>query len=421
MALAILSPNIKTLQAFDPLRKLSQSQLSRLAQSVEIEHAPAGRRIFHKGKVSGFGLFLIDGWLRVKSADGRVKDVKSGDASAAGPIAQDLPGECDVIAVTPVRFLRITNALLRDVQLRKGTDQVPDRVAGRQETDESSWLIDEISGKLQQDLENDRLRLPSLPEVAARIGQALNDDVSDAEAIAEIIQVDPAIAVKVIKAANSAVYGRCTPVETCAAAVVRLGTGITHKLVVSFAMKELFNTDSTLLRQRMWDLWQHSTRIASICHVLAQHDDRFNPEQAMLTGLLHDVGVIAIINYLDTLPEPVGDAAVIDGVIAALRGEMSGAILRKWDFPMEFVVAAQESDEWMRESSQPPEPDYGDLVVLAQLHSLAGSEEASSVPAIDETPAYSRLNPGELSDSNGLLVLDQAADQLTHVASLLNI
>ena len=64
-----------------------------------------------------------------------------------------------------------------------------------------------------------------------KTGKALEDKVSDAATIAEMIQTDPQITL-LIKASNSAMYGRRSEVETCTGAVIRLGTDVTHKLVL---------------------------------------------------------------------------------------------------------------------------------------------------------------------------------------------
>lgn len=223
----------------------------------------------------------------------------------------------------------------------------------------------QLANRFIEDLEHDRLILPSLPEVAMRVAKVLDNGVSDANAIAEVIQTDPAITAKLIKAANSAMYGRCLPVETCAAAVVRLGSALTHKLVLSLSMRELFTTESPLLQTRMRALWKHSTEVAALCYVLARRDRRFNPEQAMLVGLLHDIGIVAVLNYIDKFPVEVTQPEIIDDAIKSLRARTSCMILEKWRFPSEFTVAAFEAEDWMRDTGGIP--DYCDLVIAAQL------------------------------------------------------
>ena len=277
----------------------------------------------------------------------------------------------------------------------------------------------QITNKLLQDLEEDRLCLPSLPDVALRIREALLNEVNDAHAIADVIQTDPAITAKLIKAANSAMYGRASPIETCAGAVIRLGSDITSKLVITFAMRELFQTNSKLLQQRMLDLWKHSTNVAAICLVLARHDPRFSPEQAMLIGLLHDIGLVAVFHYLQELPADLLVPEIVDGAVKTLRAETSRRILKKWRFPQEFTVAAYEAEEWMRNGSTAP--DYCDLLIIAQLHYYNELDSAAPIPQIGETPAYSRLALGELTPELNLKILEEEREQIEQADSLLNL
>lgn len=276
-----------------------------------------------------------------------------------------------------------------------------------------------IYERFLQDMEDDLLELPSLPEVATRIGRALKDDTSDANTIAGIVQTDPAMTAKLIKAANSAMYGRCTPVANCSAAVVRLGTHITHKLVISFCLRELFKSESRELQQRMEVLWKHSTRVAAICCVLAKHDTGFDPEQAMLIGLLHDIGVVSLLSYAEGFPLEARSPEFLDDLVGCLRAQASSTILSRWRFSADYVNAALEGEEWMRETGGGA--DYCDLVVVAQLHSFIGTEKALSLPILDQTPAYARLQLGELSPSFSLQILDEAQEQVEQTEALLNI
>ena len=90
------------------------------------------------------------------------------------------------------------------------------------------------------------------------------------------------MAAKLLKAANSALYGGLSAVETCPAAVVRLGMGTTRHLVLSFALKDVFKSDEPMIQERMRVLWKHSAQIAAICFVLAREIEGMQPEEALL-------------------------------------------------------------------------------------------------------------------------------------------
>ncbi len=413
--------DIETLRSFTLLHAMSNAQLERIVSSVEIEQAPAGHLLLKRGSRDEYSFLLLDGHIRLRAEDGKINDVRSSDPSAKNPISQLTPRRYDVVSVTPVRFLRLSNTLLKELTSSRttaagGGDQ-DYQVSGEQQ-EESTAFENQISDQFLDDLKKDQLQLPSLPEVAVRIGHALADNTSDAVTIAEMIQTDPVITAKLIKAANSALYGRRTPVETCAGAVIRLGGDVTHKLIVSFTARELFNSESALLQRRMQELWRHSTQVAAICFVLAKHDSRFDPERAMLIGLLHDIGVVSVLNYAQGFPMESRQPEAIDQAIKQLRAQTGSMILRSWGFPMEFVIAALEGEDWHRDKGLTP--DYCDLVIIAQLHSFIGTEHALAVPAINEVPAHARLALGELTPKMTLKILDEARDQIAHAEALLN-
>ena len=334
-------PDIDLLRSFHPLQNLTDTQLSRLAEVMERFEAPPGRLLLRRGSRDNYSLFLVKGRLRLRSADGKLIEIAAGDPSSYDPIARLLPRMYDVASLTPVTMIRIDNTLLEAVHAEGGTSDGYS-VSGDEGSTGHNPFENQIAALMLEDLEQNRLKLPSLPDVAVRIGKALRDETSDADRIARLIQTDPVITAKLIKAANSALYGRRTPVESCSGAVVRLGTQVTHELVISYALKELFKSESALLQQRMQALWEHSTRVAAISYVLARHDARFNPEHAMLAGLLHDIGVVAVLNYAESFPMEARQPAVIDQAVQRLRAQTGSMLLQSWGFASHFVITALE-------------------------------------------------------------------------------
>lgn len=149
----------------------------------------------------------------------------------------------------------------------------------------------ELSFQLYRDLRSDKAVLHSLPDLALRIRRAIEDEASDARRVARLIEADPAMAAKLLKAANSAMYGGLAAVESCPAAVVRLGMQTTKNPVLSFALKDIFQTKVPMIQQRMQALWKHSSQLAALCFVLAGARDaenwlRQHPGPADFTDLL---------------------------------------------------------------------------------------------------------------------------------------
>ncbi len=413
-------PEISLLRKFIPLNEWSREQLELLANSIEISYAQAGSTLIELGSNDEQSYYLVDGKVQLTAADGKIKVLDTSAGDVKHPLSQLLPRKFQVSCLSDVAYICIDNFLIYESVASQAPTGLPDGYeVGEEESTVERGITNRLSRQLEQDLQLDRLNLPSLPEVASKLGHAIQDESSDANTIARIIQSDPAVTAKIVKAANSAFYGSLNPVESCTSAVVRLGLRVTHNLVVNYTMRDLFQTKSDVLNQRMHDLWRHSIRVAAICYVLAKQYKQFNPDEAMSIGLLHDIGVAAILNNAASYPEMASDPAAVDLAIHELRGSFGGRILRSWRFADEYIEAAKEAEDWMRRSDGPP--DYCDLLIVAQLHSFVGTDHALAVPPLDQVPAMPRLNLGELTPHHSLAILEAAQEQIEETETLLTL
>jgi HD-like signal output (HDOD) protein len=410
-------PPPQTLRRFHPLKHLNEIQLELLANSLRILYAPAGKKLLERGDSSPYSLYLLKGRLRLTSNDGRITDISDQSSQASNPIAHLIPRRYEVSALCPVEYMLIDNPLLEGV-LSDHTDGYTATEINLVEDDPEHRISEaQLSKALQDDLENDCLVLPSLPDIAVRVGREMNEENTNANRLASIIHTDPVITAKLIRAANSPLYGGINPVETCSAAVIRLGTNTTHNLVLTFALRELFITRSAVLKQHMRKLWEHSVKVSVISYALAKLTGRFDPEHALLAGLLHDIGVVAILDYCKRFADILQDEGRLDRVIQNLRSVTSARILQTWGFIEELVEVAEQAENWFRDKEGPA--DYADLVIVAQLHGFIGSTKMRELPTLDQVPAFKRLELGELTPQKTAKVLETADDMLDRLRAML--
>lgn len=400
------------------MNEWNREQLELLANNVEIEFARPGDVLIRHGTSDALSYYLISGKVVLTAADGKSKEIDSKGGQVATPLSQLLPRKYNVTCASDVEYLCIDNYLIYDTVTSTTSTGILDgyEVGIEEQTAEAGTISTRLTRQLEQDLTLDRLNLPTLPEVASKVGQAIQDETSDANTIARVIQSDPAITAKIVKAANSAFYGSQNPVESCAQAVVRLGTRVTHNLVVNYTMRDLFRTNSALLNQRMHELWNHSTKVAAICYVLAKRFKKFNADEAMSIGLLHDIGVAAILNTASNYPELTTDPAAVEHAINELRAPFGSRILHAWRFADQYIIAAEQAENWMRKNKD--DPDYCDILIIAQLHSFVGTKKAMAVPPLDKIPALPHLNLGELTPHQSLAILEEAQEQIEETESL---
>jgi diguanylate cyclase (GGDEF)-like protein len=143
-------------------------------------------------------------------------------------------------------------------------------------------------------------RLPSLPEVAARVVQIARDPDPDFERLTEAVRMDPAIAGRILKTANSALLGMRTRASSIESAIPRLGTTMVRTLVLSFCVAELQNRNSVRLRPHYQRLWRESLMQAAGAEALAERQaGKVDAANWFLAGLLQDIGRLALLHTCD--------------------------------------------------------------------------------------------------------------------------
>jgi HD-like signal output (HDOD) protein len=172
-----------------------------------------------------------------------------------------------------------------------------------------------------------------------------------------------------------------------------------------------------MIQERMHVLWKHSAQIAAICFVLAREIKGMQPEEALLIGLVHDVGAIAILNYIHKYPELGKDEAALEETITRMRGELGAMILRKWKFSSAVIAGARDAEHWTR--NRIGEPDYTDLLIVAQVHELLRKQKLATLPPMEKITAMQRVLGEGATPEKSLEILHEAKAQVDEMRSVL--
>lgn len=221
-----------------------------------------------------------------------------------------------------------------------------------------------IADEVLSAIESGKLELPTLPEVAIRIRELIDDPNVSAEQLVKLLSADPVISAHIIKAANSAAAGG-TRVDTLRAAISRLGYRMLRNLVISVTVSNLFKASSPIIDRYLKTMWAHSRQVAAGSYVLALHQKHLKPEQAMLAGMVHNLGAFPLCIYADRF-HPRLEQAALEELIRRFSTRVGVALLNSWHFPQEIVdvVAGYENLQRTNESGM---ADYADVVTVANL------------------------------------------------------
>ncbi|MGC1509570.1 HDOD domain-containing protein [Ketobacter sp. MCCC 1A13808] len=403
--------NTEQLKEFELLRYLNEQQLIMLANNSKLIKLIPDQILFSAGDTDHFHYFLLAGELQIDTGGSAPISLVAHSADAMAPIQHQRPRQYDVYARSGAAVLQIETSTLQALLREAPGDHYEVKKALREDQPEDKQLLLDI----YSDLRNNKLVLPSLPEVAVRIRRMIDDGTNNAKKISQAVNTDPVVAAKLIKAANSPLFRGTKEFETSSQAIVRLGMQTTKQLVTSFTVKELFKTSTPVLKQRMDVLWQHSIEIAALSYVLAQNVKGLDPEQGLLAGLLHDIGVVPLLMYAHHYPNLMNNPQTLEKTIKDLKTELGPLILKRWGFNEEMVATATHSENWNYQHEG--EPDFADLVIVAHLNQYMVSEE--KLARINKIPAFRRLFPGENTAHQMTEILDQAKSQLEDTRQLL--
>ena len=277
--------------------------------------------------------------------------------------------------------------------------------------DEGLALLQRIIG----DLKAGSLRLPSLPDLALKIRGAVNDPRRSVADIARLVQFDPALAARLIQIANSPLYRGTKKYDNCHSAITRMGLGAARDLVVAFTLRNLFQARTPLLRERLQRVWQHSCRVAAISSVLARLSPGLDPDRALLAGLVHDIGVLPLLQYIEMLGIEV-DAARLESLTDRLRAPLGTFVLKTWQFEADLADIPAQAEAWGRVSGV--RIDYADIVQVAHVHSQFG-QGGYTGPALPELPAFRKFTISRLGPGCSLELLEQSRQEIQHVMGIL--
>ncbi|WP_181919212.1 HDOD domain-containing protein [Alkalilimnicola ehrlichii] len=350
-----------------PLRELTAEALEALAQEAEVEEYPADSVIFRQGERDRWTRYLLSGSLMLTGGDaGHRTLLGTGDFGVAvEPIGlRDVHDE-NAITSTPARVLRLPSARIR--QLLADCRLPEYRVEAVAEEEAPTGV--QLFYRLFEDLREDRLSLPSMPDIALRVREAVKEEDIAAGELARIIQNDPAVAARVVRAANAAAYAGQAQVDSLTAAILRLGHKVTRDLVTAVTLREVFHSVNPMLNKRMLELWRHSTLVAATSAVLARKLAGFASERALLAGLVHDIGVVPMLAHAGSYPKLVRNPALLEATLREFRGQVGGMILRRWGFSESLAAVPVYAEDWWR--AHHGAPDYADLVMAAQLQTAA--------------------------------------------------
>lgn len=198
--------------------------------------------------------------------------------------------------------------------------------------------------------------LPTPPCALQRLVALLGKDTVTADEIAESVELDPGLASRVLRLANSPALG-ASGVKSIPEAVLRVGIDDIRNMVLALSVAGAVKPRNFAYRP----FWRHSFAVAHTTQLLAFHAAKLigpRPE-SYAAGLLHDIGMVVFDraigdDYARVLETARNTDRPLHEVEAELlhidHTEVGERLLRSWKLPEVLVDAARHHhDPWNSE------------------------------------------------------------------------
>jgi HD-like signal output (HDOD) protein len=271
--------------------------------------------------------------------------------------------------------------------------------------------------KLASELSSGELSLPSFPEIVVRVQRVMADPNVPLEKVARVVGSEPALTARLLRMANSAALNATGKAVTdLRTAINRMGYEMVRSASVAFAMSQLrYNEKLGAIKNDLDDLWERSMLVAAFALVLARKCTKINPEESMLTGMMHGIGKLYVLTRAVDQPALLLDTATLNQIMTEWHPQIGKSILENWDFP-EAVSEAVGNQNDIDRGDRIKTADLCDVLAVSVAMAPLSTDPAGAQLAIRDFPATRRLG---LDEATTIAVLQEFAAEVHEVCAAL--
>ncbi len=275
--------------------------------------------------------------------------------------------------------------------------------------------MDDIRPLIQQlyhDIQSGEVHLPAIPELTFRIRKSLYDDRVNIQTLSRLIQLDSTLSTRLIQIANSAAYRGSGAIRDCYTAINHLGLTVTRNVVTSLTLKNAYQRQRNQeINQLVKTAWIRSCHTGALAHVLATVNIGIAPDQAMLAGMLHNIGILPLVDYLERYPQLITPYSLRQ-LSLRFQGELGSILLKYWKFDEVFIEIPRKSNN-IQYNSTNPQATLIDLIIIARVHlHITQSNRTEMMAKLEQMPAYHKLSISKLGIGASLELIHEAEDEI---------
>jgi len=288
-------------------------------------------------------------------------------------------------------------------------------VAPHVESEQHNEALEKLFQRLGQ--------LSSLPAVAQRILQVADNEESNATDLLEVVGQDPTLSLRILRTVNSSIFGIPNEVADLKTAISMLGFVEVRNLALTVYVARLCEESSNYRSFSREALWKHMVAVGAIARMLANIYRRVEPEEAYLAGLLHDIGMLMIDQYMhdsfckviDLVSDGVQTTVAERQILTFDHTDLGAYVTRKSNFPDRIVDAIHfhhRPDDCCNSSQAL-------LNIVAVANYLASHKGLSAMGIHNNAPPTDRICTSLGLDKRGLASIVEELDSALESANVL--
>ncbi|MGL1834906.1 HDOD domain-containing protein [Rhodocyclaceae bacterium SMB388] len=202
-------------------------------------------------------------------------------------------------------------------------------------------MLEDIAVELSGDVV-----FPTYFDSVLRLRNALRDQAIDDDSVVSLIRTEPLVSARLIHHANAASKGSRQEVRDLTTAIDRLGIDAVRNTALTVVMNQLVRSKELVLFHDMSrTLWQHSLYCSAAAEVIARELSDVDPDEASLTGLIHDLGAFYMLyraaQYADLRARP----DTVRYLVAQWHDSIGETLLTSLKLPAAAIEAVRLHDQ----------------------------------------------------------------------------
>jgi HD-like signal output (HDOD) protein len=204
--------------------------------------------------------------------------------------------------------------------------------------------------------------LPTLPTTFAKINNLMQNPKTSANDVSDVVSRDQVITARLLKLVNSSFYGFPGRITTVSSAVVILGFNALKNLVLSSSVFDMFQLSGNEGFFNLQEFWKHSIACAVTSRLIGIQMEYGEPEEMFVAGLLHDIGKLVEIQYLQTSFNRVIERTKKEHILiydaekeifGFTHSEIGSLLGKKWKLPSPLNEAIEAHNNFSRSNKFP--------------------------------------------------------------------